>query len=150
MSLQIPKFSREVATFVDPKFKTWTLYQLQDNPKRSFLWVEFRLQLPSAAPKRKGRPRAYHLAWSPLESRLARGKDRADIERLYPDMLAALERCLALDYPPAWLQEAFTPAEIEAEKALRRELRASWDAKRAERVAAKAARQAAALAEMLS
>ena len=113
--IKIPEGSRAVATFGD-----WTLYELrpaEDNPSYSFLWVRFKLMLPSETQARQGRRRVVWLSWNPLALRFARGADLAQWQTQQPDLYAEVVLFLELTYDRSWLMhtDGRTAAEIDAE-----------------------------------
>jgi hypothetical protein len=116
MKLSIPKFSRSVATFGD-----WTLYKTQAQGYESFLWQNFRLQLPVDTPMRRGLKRIYYLVWNPLALRFARSESVFLLKENHPGMAFDLEMHMGIAYDRAWLLdpegEGVTEAEIEAELA---------------------------------
>jgi hypothetical protein len=117
MRLQIPARAIQASTFSD-----WTLYRRPDREDgNTFLWLRFRLMLPPDTPKRNGQARAFDLAWNPAECRFARTRDTLALLTQQPELAAAVELYLSLNYGPEWLSSedggGYTPAEIQAETA---------------------------------
>ena len=129
MKLTIPARARAVNTFPGG----WTLYKKADDGY-SFLWSAFRLMLPPDTPKRNGQARVFDLAWNPAECRFSRARDTLALLTQEPDLAAAVELYLGLQYGPQWLQSddggGYTREDIQAEKT---RLEAARAARRASR-----------------
>lgn len=114
MRLKIPARARVVHEFPGD----WTLYRLADQ-QSSFLWLPFRLMLPPGTPARRGIYRRFALNWNPAECRFARSRAVQDLTTQQPELAAAVELYMSLNYGPAWLASedggSYTPAEIQAE-----------------------------------
>lgn len=116
MRLSIPAGARKLAEFPGP----WTLYRRADDGY-SFLWIKLRLMLPPDTPARRGTARAFDLSWNPAECRFARAREVLALLTQQPELAAAADLYLSLNYGPEWLTSedggGYTPAEIEAERA---------------------------------
>jgi hypothetical protein len=137
MRLTTPKDATVSATFGQ-----WTLYELKPHEGDSFLWVKFKLMLPESAPAKHGETRVYRLAWNVAEQRFAKDRKLADLSSRQPELYAAVDLHLTMEYGSDRLEK--TPEEIAAE---RKRLRGLKRAKKAPGGAATAPRGAPAAAK---
>jgi hypothetical protein len=97
----IPAGARKIATFTDG----WMLFERAPTQTSSFLWVQFKLQLPEDTRKRNGVKRTFWLTWNPLVGRLANSGDAHALRQRHPDLYEQVVLELKMTYTLAWLTE---------------------------------------------
>lgn len=109
----VPSGAKKIATFEGG----WMLFERVPTENSSFLWIQFKLQLPENTPKRAGAKRTFWLTWNPLVGRLANSSDAHALRNRHPDLYDQVVLELAMTYTRAWLIEVDgrDEAEINAE-----------------------------------
>lgn len=99
----------------------WRLYEIPARDNDSFLWQKFKL-IRVGAERRRGQMRACRLAWNCAECRFGKDRFLMQLEREQPEVFAAVNLFLDLNYDADSLLAS--PEEIVEEKARLKRVRA--------------------------